>query len=428
MADRIVRDFTSFDYEGNTMLKLISQLHTSRVSAFGFTAEADVLGVETYAINEQLDNKICPVCRAMHGRTFEVPAARRLLDQVLFEDDPDIIKSLQPWPSQKAANVAAMRGMTDAELIAKGWHIPPFHPWCRGLLVHVDSVPDLKPEPLAEGEIDNRTRLGREVVSSDFDNMDPSSAEFLLEVRGREQEMVDAWNLIFGDLNPKALYNSLDNGFRGMLGDNGARLILRGGRSTDGLGGRPLFASVDFDLSIPDKTGLEMASMQRTFYRRADEYWVEHDYFKIRPDFQNMGLGKSYMANAYTLYQEMGLGKVKLHANINVGAYAWAKYGFVPSSSASAQGLMGQLKNRLNHFKVAEYGPKLGDQIEAYVVELIEEIDQTRSNLQLIADLGQITEGKTLGYWLLEDLDWYGELDMYDPGTLERFLSYVGGV
>jgi len=289
-------------------------------------------------------------------------------------------------------------------------------------------VPDLKPEPLPEGELDNRTRLGREVALSDFDNLDPSSAEFLLEVRGREQEMVDAWNLIFGDLNPKALYNSLDNGFRGMLGDNGARMIIRGGKNTDGLGGRPLYANFEFDLSISDKSGLEMASMQRSFYRRAEERWVEHDYFKVRPDFQNMGLSKSYMANALPLYQEMGMGKVKLHANINVGAYAWAKYGFVPSSSASAINLSNQLKNRLNRFKAAGYGPQLSDQIEAYVVQLIEGIDDTRSNLQLIADLGHLTEGKTLGYWLLEDLDWYGELDMYDPGTLERFLSYVGGV
>lgn len=426
-ADRVIRDFTSFDHEGNTMLKLISQLHTSRVSAFGFTAEADVLGVETYAINEQLDNKICPVCRAMHGRTFTVTSARRLLDQVLFEDNPDTIKSLQPWPSQKASNVAAMKGMTDEELINRGWHIPPFHPWCRGLLVHVDDVPDLKPEPLAEGEIDNRTRLGRPVRLSDFDNLDPRSPEFLLEIRGLKQEMVDAWNALFGDLNPKALYNSLDNGFRGMVGDKGARLIIRGGKSSAHHDlTRPLRANFEFDLSIPDDSGLSMMNMQRTFFRQGDSRWVEHDYFKISPRFQNQGLSKSYMANALPLYQEMGLNKITLHANISTGAYAWAKYGFVPQSAIQARSLANQMRQKMKFWEASGSGPQLLPEIDHAVTELLEKLDDTRSTLQLIADLGMLTDGKTLGYWLLEDLDWYGELALDEPDRLERFLSYVG--
>lgn len=141
---RVLRGFKSFmDASGEAYFDMVSSLHTSRVSAYGFTAEAAALGIKEYQINEQLDNRICPVCATMHGKKFKVRDARRLLEVVTRVTDPDDIKQLQPWPSQSKDEVEKLAEMSEEELIGKGWHIPPFHPKCRGLLVRVGKVPSL---------------------------------------------------------------------------------------------------------------------------------------------------------------------------------------------------------------------------------------------------------------------------------------------
>lgn len=133
--------------EAQRMIQMISGLHTSRLAAFGYTEEASLLGVTHYSINEQLDNRICPVCRVMHGKTFAVADARSLLDRVLYTDDPNELKTLQPWPAQDKASVEELRGMSNEEIIAMGWHTPPYHPYCRGQLVKAGEVPLIEDTP-----------------------------------------------------------------------------------------------------------------------------------------------------------------------------------------------------------------------------------------------------------------------------------------
>lgn len=144
---RILRDFQTFMREsGKAYLDVTSSLHTSRVSAYGFTAEALALGIEEYQINEQLDNRICSVCAQMHGKRFKVRDARASLDVVTRVSDPDQLKLLQPWPKKNKATLEAITAMTPEELVGKNWHIPPFHPRCRGMLSRVGKVPELTPE------------------------------------------------------------------------------------------------------------------------------------------------------------------------------------------------------------------------------------------------------------------------------------------
>jgi hypothetical protein len=154
--ERILDPFESFADAGDQMMQLVSQLHTSRLSAYGFTAEAEVTGVAKYEITEQLDNRICPVCEAMHGRSFEVQDARDSLDQILHVDDPNALKSLQPWPDQDEDSVAAIKEMSDDELVDNNWHIPPYHPFCRGILVPVGKAPKIQHTPSFEAAFDER--------------------------------------------------------------------------------------------------------------------------------------------------------------------------------------------------------------------------------------------------------------------------------
>jgi hypothetical protein len=142
---RIIKEFASFmDEKGKAQFNLISSLHTSRVSAYGFTAEANAMGYTEYVINEQLDKHTCPVCRLMHGKRFKVSDAQNLLEMALYAKDPADLKHIQPWPSQSKASVAEMTQMTTQQLVGQGWHVPPFHPRCRGLLARVGKAPSLQ--------------------------------------------------------------------------------------------------------------------------------------------------------------------------------------------------------------------------------------------------------------------------------------------
>lgn len=134
-ADTLLRPFQSFSENADTILKVTSQLHTSRLSALGFTAEADIKDILEYKVNEQLDNRGCPVCREMHGKSFSVESARGSLMRIIDETDPEVIKQVQGWPSQSKDGLKELRGLTSEQLVSRNWHIPPYHPYCRGILV-----------------------------------------------------------------------------------------------------------------------------------------------------------------------------------------------------------------------------------------------------------------------------------------------------
>jgi hypothetical protein len=55
------------------------------------------------------------------------------------------------------------------------------------------------------------------------------------------------------------------------------------------------------------------------------------DYFKLYNSSQGKDVGKQLLAGNVAMYQKMGLDAVEVHADIDVGGYAWAKYGYVPT-------------------------------------------------------------------------------------------------
>jgi DNA topoisomerase IB len=151
VGDTHLMPFVSFknmmrDHTMNAM-QLTASLHTSRLSSYGFVAEARALGVEEYAISEQLDSRICPICKIMHGKRFKVASAKSALSDIFSVQTQDDLRSLQPWPKQSKREVAKFAAMSNDELVARNWHIPPFHPRCRGLLVHVGKVPRIEDTP-----------------------------------------------------------------------------------------------------------------------------------------------------------------------------------------------------------------------------------------------------------------------------------------
>jgi hypothetical protein len=66
--------------------------------------------------------------------------------------------------------------------------------------------------------------------------------------------------------------------------------------------------------------------IQRTFDPNKKD--VHHDYLKLDPGSQGGGVVKSIFAKAVPMYDRMGMKSISVQANIDVGGYAWARYGF----------------------------------------------------------------------------------------------------
>lgn len=145
-------------------LETVSSLHNSRLAAWGYVQEAQALNITTYAVSEQVDSAaICPICLTMHGKTFTVSEVEPHLESLLTLDNLDDARSISPWPKQDKASVARLGGLSNEDIVKNGWHTPPYHPRCRGLLVRVDDKQNLGdlsaankkrvPKPLRPGTV-----------------------------------------------------------------------------------------------------------------------------------------------------------------------------------------------------------------------------------------------------------------------------------
>jgi hypothetical protein len=142
------------------------------------------------------------------------------------------------------------------------------------------------------------------------------------------------------------------------------------------------------------------------------------------------------------LWQKLGVHQVNLEANVDVGGYAWAKYGFLPGSSMWRD-LSQQVGNRivaagrkgmfdataLNAFDkvIKSPNPKavwaLADM--KYPVNYY----PVRSALQgggVLHPGYHNTKLDTLGKYALANTHWLGALELNNPEQMGRFNAYIG--
>lgn len=102
-------------------------------------------------------------------------------------------------------------------------------------------------------------------------------------------------------------------------------------------------------ISISGDLHNEQGSKIGTYTREIDlkNNKAESAYFALNSGAQGKGEGKTLLAANVEMYQELGLDEVKVHANIDVGGYAWAKYGYVPTED-EWDTLRGTLREKLD--------------------------------------------------------------------------------
>jgi GNAT superfamily N-acetyltransferase len=191
---------------------------------------------------------------------------------------------------------------------------------------------------------------------------------------------------------------------------------------------------------------------------------VYHEALLLQTEHQTRGLGKRMIAETFRLYSRLGVTEVNLQANIDIGSYAWARYGFDfdPISPQRVTAFQNGTLARANVladwgvlsaeqardlakasvtpgggiWKVADTRMKVATSVATRVVDTFLSTKpagasqpvgdgltvETRALLRADAAAGVIPIGKLL----LLDRFWNGRFRMNNPAQRDRLRAYVG--
>ena len=159
---------------------------------------------------------------------------------------------------------------------------------------------------------------------------------------------------------------------------------------------------------------------------------VEHELFIIHGKkgseitVQGQGIGKQIFSSSLDLYDHLGVNSIAVHANLDIGGYAWARYGFTPGKEVWNRELKEKIKSRLSSLPKSINETTPGVRV---IRKLLESADP--SAFGAIAELRDkvVFYGKqyTLGQVLLRGTDWKGSLELSDTSKYAQVRAYVDG-
>lgn len=149
-------------------------------------------------------------------------------------------------------------------------------------------------------------------------------------------------------------------------------------------------------------------NLVRSFYVRDKQQWVEHELFSIPEALQGKGMSKEVLSSFYKVYDKAGINHISIHANIDVGGYAWGKYGF-SSTKESAMALLKSEKGKA-HYSAAkrEFDEYFKNNPTANYFPM---------NIWAYSDYGKE---------MLLGSDWSGVLNLANKVSKNIFESYLG--
>lgn len=166
--------------------------------------------------------------------------------------------------------------------------------------------------------------------------------------------------------------------------------------------------------------GGPITNMNRRFTKGRDgSIEVYHAYLSIDKAAQGSGLGASIMRGSREVYKALGVKKITVTANIDVGGYTWARFGFAPRDmKAFRRTMLDSARNSLAAGK-----------IEAVDLADIESIlNRTTDEWRIPYDLAGLTgaHGKKIGKEVMLDTTWRGEVNLADVDHAALFDFAVG--
>ncbi len=158
----------------------------------------------------------------------------------------------------------------------------------------------------------------------------------------------------------------------------------------------------------------DIMSISRYFKTIDGANGVDHSYFQLaKPLQKKTGIGRDVISIMDKQYQHSDIRFVNVHANIDVGGYAWGRYGFNSSASSmrslvtNAKKLDQAAKNQL--YKIIDDW-QIANPSKAY--------DQYAFPVDLIAST---KHGKDA----LLKTHWYGQLDLTNNLQTQKFRNYL---
>jgi len=134
---------------------------------------------------------------------------------------------------------------------------------------------------------------------------------------------------------------------------------------------------------------------------------VDHEYFTLSEDLQGKGISKQIFRSLYKQYKAVGVQRMEVHANIDVGGYTWAKYGFC-------------VANRNDALSAIQFY-RLTQKQEDRIVAIIDEHFKKSSAPFPMNKIARLPYGKEA----LLGSDWEGVLDLTDPTQRRTFERYL---
>jgi hypothetical protein len=142
---------------------------------------------------------------------------------------------------------------------------------------------------------------------------------------------------------------------------------------------------------------------------------ARHSYLRLNNEATGGGIAKELLANQVALYQKTKgeINSVSLTADINVGTYAWAKYGFVPDKPA-----WDKVRSR---YKIPDHFDKVDRDALSSMLG-----SEDPKMIWAVSDYKSKATGKKLGWDILRQQEWHGVLNLNDPESMTRFNAYIG--
>ena len=144
---------------GYTYWDVVASSALVRARSFGSISGMSDAGITEYEILAMDDERMCPICGEMDGRTFSVAAAKATIDAAIGLSSPDAFKAAMPW--QKGPAIGRSRD----DLVRSGQAMPPFHGRCRCVTVMAEegkapitaeSFPEVDPATVVSFDEDTR--------------------------------------------------------------------------------------------------------------------------------------------------------------------------------------------------------------------------------------------------------------------------------
>jgi len=157
----------------------------------------------------------------------------------------------------------------------------------------------------------------------------------------------------------------------------------------------------------------DQITLQRTFKKlRTGELVAYHDEFSMNQVYQKRGFSKKILKKLFDEYKKMGVDEVKLCANMTIGGYCWAKYGF-----------MTHIDNIHPILEEGIFNKSITKEQKEEIIDLVlkESIIKDGSRLFPMNLIAELPYGKNL----LKGSSWQGVMDLHDKRQMSIFNDYL---